>query len=254
MLAKGSGGEKYTLDTKKKHVYRTYTDYPVAGGMYVARIMDRGHRRGDVEAEVKDAVNSGSYYDDERPLNVLYTGGKFAGFLYEGDGSLTQEPQDDMSYESGYEGASVPSNRLSGGGSPGAVTLGIQAAVAVVMALVGYFAIYPILGNFMFRNYGSSIVSTLHYLDYNGIPAILVGIGVQAAVFFKFRDSLENPVIGGLIAAGVNLAGTVVWTVFVMLLMTIVMGAVAFIMKYIVIIVLIIGVYIWIKSKFSRRR
>lgn len=50
MLAKGSGGEKYTLDTKKKHVYRTYTDYPVAGGCYVARIMDRGHRRGDVEA------------------------------------------------------------------------------------------------------------------------------------------------------------------------------------------------------------
>lgn len=37
-------------------------------------------------------------------------------------------------------------------------------------------------------------------------------------------------------------------------LMTIVMGAVAFIMKYIVIIVLIIGAYIWIKSKFSRRR
>ena len=120
-----------------------------------------------MEAEVKDAVNSGSYYDDERPLNVLYTGGKFAGFLYEGDGSLTQEPQDDMSYESGYEGASVPSNRLS---------------------------------------------------------------------------------------PGVNLAGTVVWTVFVMILMTLVMGAVAFIMKYIVIIVLIIGAYIWIKSKFSRRR
>ena len=35
---------------------------------------------------------------------------------------------------------------------------------------------------------------------------------------------------------------------------SIVMGAVAFIMKYIVIIVLIIGAYIWIKSKFSRRR
>lgn len=248
MLAKGSSGEKYTLDTKKKHVYRTYTDYPVSGGVYVARIMDRGHRNGGVEADVKDAVNSGTYYDDERPLNVLYTGGKFAGFLYEGDGSLTEEPVD-----MDYEGASVPSPRLRGGDA-GAMVLGIQAAVAVVMALIGYFAIYPILGNFMAKNPGSSIVETLHYLDYNGIPAILVGIGVQAAVFFKFRDSLENPVTGGLVACGVNLAGTIVWTVFVMLLMTLVLGAVAFIMKYIVVIVLILGVYFWIRSKFSRRR
>ena len=252
MLAKGSGGERYTLDTKKKHVYRTYTDYPVAGSVYVARIMDRGHRKSGVEADVKDAVNSGTYFEDERPLNTLYIGGKFAGFLYEGDGSLTEASQDNVD-GGDYEGFSAPSPRLRGGDA-GAMVLGIQAAVAVGMALISYFAIYPILKNFIARNPGSSIVETLHYLDYNGIPAILVGIGLQAAVFFKFRDSLENPVVGGLVAAGVNLAGTIVWTVFVMLLMTIVLGAVAFIMKYIVVIVLILGVYFWIRSKFIRRK
>lgn len=252
MLAKGSSGEKYTLDTKKKHVYRTYTDYPVIGGIYVARIMDRRHRNGSVEADVRDTINSGTYYDDERPLNVLYIGGKFAGFLYEGDGSLTEESRD-IGDERGYEGSFMPSARLRGG-DMGAMALGIQAVAAVAMALIGYFAIYPILESFMVKNSGSSIVETLHYLDYNGIPAILVGIGMQAAVFFKFRDSLENPIIGGLIACGVNLAGTIVWTVFVMLLMTLVLGAVAFIMKYIVVIVLILGAYFWIRSKFSRRK
>lgn len=248
MLVKGSGGEKYALDTKRKRTCRTYTDYPVGGGVYVARIMDRNHRNGTVEAEVKDAVNSGSYYNEERPLNVLYTGRKFAGFLYEGDGSLLE----DMQTEDAPEGAYAPVRGARGGNGAAAV-LCVQGAVAVVMALIGYFAIYPMLRSYMDSNEESAILSALHYLDYYGVPAILVGIALQAFAWKKFQNYMDNLLVGGLIALVANLMGTVLWTIFVMLIMTIVMGAVAFIMKYIVVIILIFGVWFWIKSKLNSR-
>lgn len=240
MLVKGSGGENYTLDKKRKRAYRTFTDYPVSGSeIYVARIMNRSSRSISVEMEVKDCVSSGMYYEDERPLNMLYIRGKFAGFLYEGDGSLTQEPEN------------TPHNELDAppahtqGGREGTGILVIQVVAAAAIAIIGKLVVYPLLVSYMNSWDNSSIISILHYLDYNGIPAILAGITAQIYVFQKWKDSS----IGSMIAIAANLAGCVCWTIAVLLTMALVMGAIAFFLKYFVVIVLLL----WIKKKFFSR-
>ena len=85
MVVNGSSGERYNLNRKMRRAGRTYTEYPILGsGGYIARIFDRSLRKPVVEAELKEAVYVGNYYEDEQPLNVLYFHNKFIGFLYKG--------------------------------------------------------------------------------------------------------------------------------------------------------------------------
>lgn len=250
MVVKGSGGEKYTLNAKNKQAYRAYTDYPVGNGTYIARILDRSHRSSSVEEEIESAVRSGTYYEEEQPLNLLYMGKKFVGFLYAGNGNFFVETEGDLETNSMQaKKSSIKAN----GGMEQVYVIGAQVAAVLVMAAVGMMAIYPILVKFMEANPDSSIISMLHYLDYKGIPAIVAGIILQCIVFARTKESINHVIYSGLLAMLVNLAGIVLWTLLVLLLMMIVQGAVDFIMRYLLYIILFIGAGIWLKSKIRMR-
>lgn len=255
MVVKGEGGEKYTLNSKNKRTYRTYTDYQVGNGKYIARILDRKVRNNGVEDEVEQALRSGSYYDGELPLNLLYTGKKFVGFLYEGNGDfLAAAPvtdEDDIFAEN----ASAGKRQLPSGIGDGEqiYIIGIQVIMAVLMAVIGKTIIYPMLERFMSQYQDSTVIGMLYYLDYNGVPAIVAGIILQIVVFTSFKERISNVIYSGLTAMLANLVGMVLWTLIVMLLMMIVQGAVEFIMEYLAYIILIVGGVIWLKKKFRIR-
>lgn len=248
MVVKGSCGEKYTLDTKNKRAGYGYIDYPVSGsGDYMARIMRGGNRSRSVELEIRKAVEENGCYENERPLNLLFMWGRFAGFLYEGDGDIREWT--DGLQEDDFD--TFDSYRAGGG----VVNLAIaaQTAAAVIMAVTGKVVVYGVLVRYMDRYEDSAIIATLHCLDYAGIPAVLAGILLQIYIFRRYRACMENPLLGVLFAMAVNLAGCVCWTVAVVLLMSLVMGAVAFIIRNLVGIVLFAGVILWIRSKVKKR-
>lgn len=255
MVVKGEGGERYTLNSKKKRTYRTYTDYKIGNGKYIARILDRKNRNASVEYEIAQAVRNGLYYEDERPLNLLYLGKKFAGFLYEGNEDSLETTDDSYEYAVLEKNESGKNNQLLSGTGDGeqVYPIGVQVVVAVMMTVIGKVLVYPILMGFVNENQGATVIDMLYYLDYKGVPAIIAGLAAQIAVFVSFKDRMGNVIYSGLIAVLVNLAGIVLWTLIVVLLMMIVQGAVNFIMEYLVYIILIAGALIWLKKKFRIR-
>ena len=250
MVVKGGGGERYTLNSKNKRAYRTYTDYPIGNGKYVASILDRRQRNHSIEDEIELAVKNGSYFEDERPLNVLYIGKKFIGFLYEGKEILSETINRDSEEIISKAEKQLPRAQ---GKSEQIYIIGVQVVMAVLMAIIGIKVIYPILGRFMNEHQEASVINMLHYLDYKGIPAIIAGLILQIAFFSSSKVRLNNVIYSGLVAMLVNLVGVVLWTLFVLLLMIIIQGAVDFIMKYIGYIILIIVAIVWAKSKFRIR-
>ena len=251
MVVKGGGGERYTLNSKNKKIYRTYTDYPIGNGKYVARILNRRQRNHSIEDEIELAVKNGSYFEDEQPLNILYMGKKFIGFLYEGKEIFSETINRDSEEEIvSKTGKHLPQVQ---GKSEQIYIIGVQVVMAVLMAIIGIKVIYPILGRFMNEYQESSVINLLHYLDYKGIPAIIAGLILQIAFFSSSKVRINNVIYSGLVAMLVNLVGVVLWTLFVLILMVVVQGAVDFIIKYIVYIILIIAAIIWAKNKFRIR-
>lgn len=250
MVVNGSSGERYTLNKKVRRTCRNYTEYPVMGsGVYVARIFDGSQRRPAVEREVRAAADSGSNYDDERPLNALYKHNKFVGFLYQGEIAPPVSPADNTGdYGSDYRRAG------NSRGDAGLFIIGIQIAAAVIGAAVGWFIVYPLYAANINESRAefSTVVQMLADLNYKGIPAIIVGIALQIFVFIKIREYSDSLVI--MAAAGVasNITGTVLFTSLLTLIVYLVQGAISFIMRYLALIVILVVGFMWLKKKFFR--
>lgn len=266
MKVKGSSNEQYILESAKKLVCNGYTDYQVIGGAYVARIFDWNLRKKNVEAVLCQAVYEGTAYGDEKPLNVLYSHGRFCGFLYEGvlpevstmNTGHTGHLHETSGVSSVIRGGTPVNNGMSSvvqGGTPvnnGISGVAVQIAVAVVMGITALFGVFPFLEGYVIDNAGSGVVQMLYYLDYMGIPALITGLVLQIIVLRKIKDIVSNLVLCGVLALVSNLLGSIAWTVFVMMLMALVQGVVSFLMKYLVVIILIVIGFIWLKSKFSK--
>lgn len=250
MVVNGSSGERYSLNKKMRRPCRNYTEYPVMGsGGYVARILDRSQRRPAVESQVREAAESGSYYDDERPLNALYIHNKFAGFLYQG------EIEAPMFSAEHTEDAGVNDRRAGNSGrDAGLFTIGIQIAAAVIGAAAGWFLIYPQYAVNINENWEelSTVVRMLADLNYRGVPAIIAGIVLQIFVFLKAREYTDSQAV--MAAAGVagNIAGAGLFTLLLTLIIYFVQGAIRFIMKYLAVIIILAAALLWIKKKFFR--
>lgn len=252
MVVNGSSGERYRLNGKIRHTFGNYTEYPVMGsGEYIARIFGRGQRKPVVEAAVKDAVYSGAYYDDAQPLNVLYIHNKFAGFLYQGEMCSGRASGEDEGLSCGGD---EDQKTESGGLESGAFLIGLQVAAAVICAAVGRFIVYPVYQGNMNDHWMefSSLTRWLSGLDYRGIPAVIAGIILHIFVLMKGKRYMDTPII--FVAAGFagNLAGVILYTLLVTVLLFLIQGVIALIMKYLLTVLLIAGVFLWIRKKFLR--
>ena len=252
MVVNGSAGEKYNLDKKRAYVCRTYTEYPIMGSKsYIARIFDKGQRKPAIEAQVKEAVMQGTYYDDERPLNTLYIRNKFVGFLYQGEIKTAVIPDNTM--ENDYSVETQENNKTSNENK--LLSLGIQFVMAVVSVLIGLYLIYPSYESSMDNNWAafSEIVRKIAMWNYNGIPAVAVGFIMQIIAVLKRKEQFGNFVVSGLRGLIGNLLGVIIYTLIIAALVFLVHGAITFLMKYMVTIIIIVAIFTWLKWKFSRK-
>ena len=233
MNLNGSSGERYSIDKKKRYTGSNYTDYQIVGsGGYVARIFSRGQRKPAIERELLDAAKSGAYYGEERPLNVLYSHNNFVGFLYEGEVMTGVRETAGMENE-------------ADSGRPVAAGLNDQTEYA---AAIGIFAVYPMYLHNLDKNWSglSSLVQTMAGWNKNGVPAVVVGIVFQIFAFLKLKDGVDSFLVLGGIGLAANIVGIVAFTVLFSLILYIVQGAIAFIMRYLVIILLIVLGFLWL--------
>lgn len=254
MVVNGSSGERYNLNRKMRRAGRTYTEYPILGsGGYIARIFDRSLRKPVVEAELKEAVYVGNYYEDEQPLNVLYFHNKFIGFLYKGEfdnGIPVSDPEEMV--DEGYTYGK--SNNINMDSEMFAIAL--QVAAGVVAAVIGWFIIYPAYQKTMDSHMAefTSLVQDLIKLNYHGVPAIITGIILQVAALVKGQKYLNSLIMMTTASFVSNMLGIAVFTLLFMGIVFLIQGAITFVMKYLVIIILVIVAFLWIKMKFFRRQ
>ena len=93
------------------------------------------------------------------------------------------------------------------------------------------------------------MVQTMAGWNKNGVPAVVVGIVFQIFAFLKLKDGVDSFLVLGGIGLAANIVGIVVFTVSFSLILYIVQGAIAFIMRYLVIILLIVVGLLWLKKK-----
>lgn len=247
MNLNGSSGERYSIDKKKRYTGSNYTDYQIVGsGGYVARIFSRGQRKPAIERELLDAAKSGAYYGEERPLNVLYSNNNFVGFLYEG------EVMTGVRETAGMENEADSGSYVAAGHNDQTVfTWAVQISALIIAAAIGIFAVYPMYLHNLDKNWSglSSLVQTMAGWNKNGVPAVVVGIVFQIFAFLKLKDGVDSFLVLGGIGLAANIVGIVAFTVLFSLILYIVQGAIAFIMRYLVIILLIVVGFLWLKKK-----
>lgn len=235
MVLNGSSGEKYKIDKKRKNEYGQYTDYSVLGsGGYCARVYNLRNRKHIMETQIKSAVVSGDYIDGEKPLNVLYLGKRFAGFLYEG------ELAEDYVIQETEQAVRKEATAFLTVGWTGLLA---RVVVGAVMALLGIFLIYPLAVQYGLRDGYSGLGEMVTVLNYKGIPAVIAGIACQIIVYIKAKSYIDNVVLEVVVAVLANLVGIVVWTVLVL-----------FLARFIVVLILIAGGIQWLRSRGRRFR
>lgn len=252
MVVNGSSGERYSLNKKKRHTGRTYTEYPIMGsGGYIARIYDRKLRKAMIEAEVKEAVFTGNYYEDEQPLNVLYSRNKFIGYLYKGEFEYEIASNNEETELADADNVYRQSNHIDSE----LFVIALQIAAGIVATAIGWFIVYPAYQRTIDSHMTefSSFVRDLTQLNYKGIPAILVGIILQIVVLIKGSRFLKSPVIMTTASLISNLLGCAVFTLLLTVIVFLIHGAITFVMKYLAVIILLLVGFIWLKGKFRFR-
>lgn len=248
MTANGSGGERYILSGKGKKGFGSYHDYPVQGtGKYCARIFTRTKRSASAEAEIKEAVYSGGYFEGERPLNVLYIHGKFVGFLYEGILAGNEMSVDDAQ-EGTRSGNGFQQIRTDGNGQ--LIFIGTQFILILVMLYIGLSIVYPLFLGKISNIEPDSFAGALTVLDHAGVPAVLAGIALQIYTLLKGKSFFPNLGICLAVAAIANLAGIIIWTCAVLAIVLLVEGVMSFLARYLISIILLLILIGWIKKRF----
>lgn len=195
MIAYGRNKVKYSLENRAARSEPGCQDFRVKGreDALLARIYDKGLRGRDREEDVRSAMEGGTTSLFQSPVDILYVGGRFAGFLYYDYSALQPEPQAEPVQD---ENLNVQNSKGVGGSIPLMV---IPIVEAVLLSLLTKVFIYPIYVGLVYRNSGISYALIL--LVNGWVPAIAGCIAVGFA--FKRLKNTENAVavaVGGTLA------------------------------------------------------
>ncbi len=199
MIAYGRNKVKYSLENRAIRSEAGCQDFHVKGReeTLLARIYDRGLRGREREEEVRMAMEGGGSSLLQSPVDILYVGGRFAGFLYY-DYSAEQpvfQDEPDMAGPASEEREGRRSSRASGN-VPLAV---IPAVETVLLALLTKFIIYPFYVGLVYRNAGISY--TLSLMVGGWVPAVAGFLALILA--FQAVKGTEN---AAAVAVGCALA------------------------------------------------
>jgi hypothetical protein len=130
---------------------------------------------------------------------------------------------------------------------------------AIWFFVIGFLAIIlfecvvvnPLFSGYLDGMAVASIAGFLAYLNYNGIPAIIVGI----AAFISIWRKMPHGIFGCVLSVIAGMISSAIFAVIVLLLIALVQGAISFLLKYFVVIILCVVVLIWLRNLiFGRRR
>lgn len=244
MMVYGRNREKYALEHKPITEEYDSDNYKVQGREnFRAKIYHRELRTKEKEKEVLEALGGESWVLPEVPCDVLYQGGRFAGFLYESYDSFEMPAQTDT-VETYVEDGSPERNVFGRSENTGKLqAAGIQTGIFLVSAFLEVFVLVPVFDKLV--SGGNEILDVLSMLNARGITALIAGVVLQVLFFLKIGKNSGNIAVmagGGLLA---NLAGSVLWMgmlVLLSLLLTGVIGLVRAILPIVILVVIVIYV------------
>lgn len=199
MIAYGRNKMKYSLENRAARAEAGCQDFHVKGReeTLFARIYDRGLRSRDREEEVRMAMEGGGSSLLQTPVDILYVGGRFAGFLYYDYSAQEPAFTEEISQEEPNLSGEVSGMKQNEGGR---VLMVIPVVEAILLTLLVKFIIFPIYVGLVYQNAG--IGYTISLMAGGWVPAI-AGCAALGLAYVKVLASAGSP---GLVAVGCTLA------------------------------------------------
>lgn len=172
MIVYGKHRRKYSL--YKNPVSQDYDGavYAVAGNSDIlVKVYLNEYRTAEKEKEVIDTVNGICSMLGEMPIDVVYSNGRFVGYIFEnGEESFAVPMADPIPVD-------IPPLTPSMGK---AATILSVLGIGLVFSFLVYFLIFEMLTNV--------VNEAFIYWNFNGIPMILGGCGLMLFAFLNFSD------------------------------------------------------------------
>ncbi len=239
MIAYGRNKIKYPLESKAFKTEYGSQDYKLKGRepSLAARIYDKKYRTREKEEEVRMALEGDMGAMPEPPLDLLYVGGRFAGFIYQNYGmpdsnTLPAAGEDDMDETSGGKDKSGKGRRRKAGPgfAEGILAILIPVITAVLMSVLTKQILYPVFCKFIEGGSGEQFILLLTAHGWvtvaAGILAVIaaaakgatgVGGAAVSAVLCLLSYAAGAVAITGIIVIFVVLMGVVVQTVIALI-------------------------------------
>ena len=241
MIAYGRNKIKYSIENKAARSDAGCQDYHVKGReeTLFARIYDRGLRTREREEEVRMALEGSCGSLPYSPVDMLYVGGRFAGFLYYDYSAETAEEPVDM----GMPEEPKPSSK--GISMPSGVALLIPVVEAILLSVVAKMLLFPLYVGILANS--DSMDIALWLMCQGWLPVLAGGIALAVA-YLKLLGPSENTAliaVGGVAAYLLGVAAVFILGVLINML---VYTAIGLVMAVLPVLVGIFVLYIIFKS------
>lgn len=239
MIAYGRNKIKYPLESKAFKTEYGSQDYKLKGreSALAARIYDKKYRTREKEEEIRMALDGDMCAMPETPLDLLYVGGRFAGFIY----------QNFSVPDSNIPPAAEEENMDKTTGGKNKSTILIPVITAVLMSLLTKLILYPAFCHFIEGGSGEPFILLL---TVDGWVTVAAGILAVAAAAVKGATSMGGAAVSAVLCILSYAAGAVAVTgiiaIFVVLVGVVVQTVIALIpiMVGIAVVVMMIKVLI----------
>ena len=230
MIVYGKYKQKYVLSAKPVSQDHDGAIYTVPGNPDIkVKIYRPEFRNSSMEKQVIDTANGTCSMLDEFPTDVVYSNGRFAGYIFED--AVEEAPLPDP----------IPLPPVKTGMSEAAIVL-IGLGVGIAISLLIYYVLFGVIAD--------AVGETYAFWNFKGVPMILGGWALMVLTFLKFRDQGNATLIASLVAFPVG-----VGLVFGVICLLVWLIAAAFSMLEITLpILLLFALLIWAIRRLIRGR
>ena len=232
MIVYGKRRKKYVLSQDPVSQDYDGAVYPVpANPDVLVKIYQPEYRTSETEKLVIDTANGKCSMLDESPVDVVYSNGRFAGYIFEPSAPSAPVEVDD---------APQPTVKPRAGMNEVAVLL-ICIAAGLGLSALAYLVVFDKLRVMIGDPYC--------YWNFNGIPMIVGGWALMLIALFQFRDRGMQAVVIGIV--GFLLGAAVVFCLISLLVWSLNLAWV--LTKALLPTVLVIVIVVWLLKTFLHK-
>ncbi len=236
MEYRGNSGVRYLVDAQKREKFARYSDYALNGN-YVARVyslFERKRRKNPVE----EAISASDLYDGEYPIDVLYKGKKFVGYVYEGRPGI-----DNGDYDSESGSDLSPDKRVLSSSDYSRRVVIIENIVFILTVAILYILLYKFyfaerfgeqIANMVLSEEWARILNDIFVsVKFGGIGVVILGIIADFFTLFIMQKKGADLKYFSIFGALINFLICVL-VGYVLMLLLILIGGVATVVSIIV--------------------